>query len=295
MFHSKKIKEAPSERIFEGVLIVLMILFCITTLYPFIYLLSLSLTPSDISTATLRFFTPRLDFANYKSVLSSDNLINGFVNTVERVVLGTVIQLVAIVCCAYALSKKYFPNRKFWTGMIVFTMYFSGGLIPTYLLIKQLGLFNSVFVYIFPALIPTFTMMIVRNFFMSIPESLEESARIDGANDITILFRIILPVSMPIIATVILWQMVGHWNAWFDCLIYVPNAKKAVLMLILRRVLLEGREDLANMSGTDGKEMIRTESVKAAITMVVVFPILCVYPFLQKYFVKGIMVGSLKG
>lgn len=294
MTRSNRIKAPLPELIFEFFLIFIMLLFCITTIYPFFYLISLSLTPPDISTSKLMFFTPRIDFSNYISVFSSDNLFLGFANTLERVILGTAIQLTATVCCAYALSKRYFPNRNFWTGLIVFTMYFSGGLIPVYLLIKNLNLFNNVFVYILPALIPTFTMFIVRNFFMAIPESLEESARIDGANDIRILFQIILPVSMPIIATVILWQMVGHWNAWFDCLIYVPDSKKAVLMLILRRVLLEGREDLGNMA-TDAKMAVKPECVKAAVTMVVIFPILCVYPFLQKYFVKGIMVGSLKG
>lgn len=289
-----KIKKTRGDITFDTVLVIIMVIFCLTTIYPFIYLLSLSLTPAHIPTTTLRLFTPEITFANYQKVLQSESLGLGFYNTIKRVVLGTSIQMIAIIGCAYALSKPYFPHRTFWTGMIVFTMYFSGGLIPSYLLIRDLHLFNTVWVYIFPALIPTFNMLIMRNFFMAIPDSLEESARIDGANDLVILHKIIIPVSMPIIATVILWQIVGHWNAWFDCLIYNKDTKNAVLMLVLRRVLLQGTEDVAAFSA-NGQEVIRTETLKASIAMVVIIPILCVYPFLQKYFVKGVMVGSLKG
>ncbi len=281
-------------QMFDIILAVLFTLFCITTIYPFINVLSLSLTPADVSVTRFRLFTPRIDFSNYRAVLSSETLYLGLLNTLLRVFLGTSIQLIAIIGCAYALSKKHFPNRKFWTGAIIFTMYFSGGLIPTYLLIKSLKLLDNIFVYIFPALIPSFTMLIMRNFFMTLPVSLEESASLEGANDIIILFKIIVPVSMPIIATVTLWQVVGHWNAWFDCMIYMQDSKKAVLMLILRRLLLEGSDEIAEVSATAATP-IRRESVKAAATMLTILPIICVYPFLQKYFVKGIMIGSLKG
>lgn len=290
-----KIRKSMSDIVFQIILVLIMILFCLTTLYPFLYLLSLSLTAASVSTTTIHLIPPKWDIGNYVQVLQSENMIRGFVNTIERVVLGTAVQLVAIVSCAYALSKSYFPNRGFWTGAIVFTMFFSGGLIPSYFLIKNLNLFNSIWVYILPGLIPTFTMLIVRNFFMAIPPGLEESARIDGANDIVILFRIVLPVSMPIIATVVLWQMVAHWNAWFDCMLYVSDPQKQVLQMVLRRALLEGTQDVTNVTSTELIEQVKPESLKAAITMVATIPIICVYPFLQKYFVKGVMVGSLKG
>jgi len=286
-------KEKPSEIIFQSVLTLILIIFCITTIYPFLHLLSISLTATSVSTSTIHLIPPKWDFGNYIAVFKSDDLGLGFKNTVIRVAMGTTMQLIVIVCTAYALSKKYFPNRGFWTGAIVFTMYFSGGLIPSYILVKNLHLFNSYFALILPGLIPTFTMLIVRNFFMAIPDSLEESARIDGANDILILFKIILPVSMPIIATVILWQMVGHWNAWFDAMIYIQDKRKQVLQIILRRVLLEGSDEVADFTG--GAVAVRSESLKAAVIMIVIFPIICVYPFLQKYFVKGILIGSLKG
>jgi putative aldouronate transport system permease protein len=289
-----KIKSSKSEIAFDVVLIIIMIVFCITTLYPFLYLLSLSITSSEVSLTTFHLIPPKIDFNNFKVVLSAADIGTGFKNTIVRTLLGTAIQLLAIICTAYPLSKKYFPHRNFWTSMLVFTMFFSGGLIPSYLLIKNMHMFNSIWSLILPGLIPTYTMLIVRNFFMGIPDSLEESARIDGANDIIILFKIILPLSMPIIATVILWQAVGHWNAWFDSLIYIQNQKKQVLQVILRRIVLAGSQDAFASTGID-VNVTKPESLKAATIMVVILPILCVYPFVQKYFVQGIMVGSLKG
>lgn len=289
-----KVKTPKSELIFDAILIIIMILFCLTTLYPFVYLLSLSITSSDVSLTTIHLIPPKVDFSNFRLVLSAPDMGSGFKNTLIRTILGTAVQLLAIICTAYPLSKKYFPHRSFWTAMLVFTMFFSGGLIPSYLLVKQLHLFNSVWALILPGLVPTYTMLIVRNFFMGLPDSLEESARIDGANDIIILFRIILPLSMPIIATVILWQAVGHWNAWFDSLIYITDNKKQVLQIILRRIVLAGSQDSFANTGLD-VNVAKPECLKAATIMVVILPILCVYPFVQKYFVKGVLVGSLKG
>jgi len=201
-----------------------------------------------------------------------------------------------MVLTAYPLSKKHFPHRGFWTGFIVFTMFFSGGLIPTYMVVKGLGLLNTVWALILPGLVPAYNMIIVRNYFMSISPSLEESAKLDGANDFTILLRIILPVSMPIIATVTLWTIVGHWNSWFDSMIYSQNARKQVLQVVLRRIVLEGSNEVVNMNaGMDDMSSVSPDNIKAATIMVATFPILMVYPFIQKYFVKGIMVGSLKG
>jgi putative aldouronate transport system permease protein len=289
-----KIKSTKAEIAFDIIVTIIMLLFCITTLFPFIYLLSLSITSPEVSLTTIHLIPPKIDFSNYKVVLAASDIGSGFKNTIIRTVLGTSVQLLAIICTAYPLSKKYFPHRGFWTTMLVFTMFFSGGLIPSYLLVKNLHLFNSVWALILPGLIPTYTMLIVRNFFMGIPDSLEESARIDGANDITILFRIVLPLSMPIIATVILWQAVGHWNAWFDSLIYIQDTKKQMLQNVLRRIVLAGSQDAFASTGMD-VNVTSPESLKAATIMVVIFPILCIYPFAQKYFVKGVLVGSLKG
>src|SRR5690606_16708052 len=159
-----------------------------------------------------------------------------------------------------------YPHRTFWTAFIVFTMFFSGGLIPNYLLVKNLGLMNTVWALTLLGLISAFSMVIARNFFMALPEEVEESAKIDGANDITILFRIVLPISLPIVATLFLWTAVGHWNAWFDSLLYMADAKRHVLQVVMRRIVLEGTTQMMEMVDSEGS--INPESVKAATVMV---------------------------
>jgi putative aldouronate transport system permease protein len=200
-----------------------------------------------------------------------------------------------MLLAAYPLSKPYFPHRSFWTGIIVFTMFFDGGLIPTFLTVQGLGLVNTTGALIFPKLIDTFSLLIVRNYYMSIPNALEESARIDGAGDLRILFRIILPVSTPIIATVALWTIVNHWSWWFDSMIYMLDARKHVLQVVLRRIVLEGTMQMMDLGGLAEEATVNPDTVKAATIIVATFPIICIYPFMQKYFIKGILIGSLKG
>jgi len=174
-------------------------------------------------------------------------------------------------------------------------MSFSGGLVPEYLLVKNLGLRNTLWALVLPGAISAYNITIMRNFLMSMPESLEESARIDGASDLTILYKILLPLSMPIIATVGLWTAVGHWNAWFDSMIYITDPERQVLQVTLRRIVLEGSNQMVSQFGEEIGTKQTSETIKAAVTMVTALPILMVYPFIQKYFVKGVMVGSLKG
>ncbi|MGI5895259.1 MAG: carbohydrate ABC transporter permease [Candidatus Merdivicinus sp.] len=294
-----KIRLSVGDSVFNVINYILMAVLCFTTLYPFLYILSLSLVSVDGASAIQIGIIPKeVSFSNYQRVFQAKDIWSGFYNTIIRTVLGTSLQLLVMLFTAYPLSKKYFPHRTIWTMLIVFTMFFSGGLIPSYLLIKNLGLMDTVWALILPGLIPTYNMIIMRNFFMSIPESLEESGRIDGANDFVILFRLIIPISKPIIATVVLWQMVAHWNAWFDCMIYITDLNKQVLQMVLRRVVLEGSQDIVDMTNTsilNDFKPSNPESIKAATTMVATVPILLSYPFLQKYFVKGIMVGSFKG
>jgi putative aldouronate transport system permease protein len=292
----KQYDTSLGSRTFDLANYALMVVFCLTTLYPFWHLVQLSLSSSTSSLAVLRFWPEEVVLSNYRRVLASPFIASGFANTLFRVALGTTLNLVVILCCAYPLSKKYFPHRTFWTLFIVFTMFFSGGLIPTYLLVRGLGLLNNVWALVLPQLVPTFAMIIARNFLMTIPASLEESARMDGANDITILIRIIVPLSLPVIATITLWQSVWHWNAWFDSLIYIRDPERQVLQIVLRRVVLEGTNDMIELRNTGGMaETTNPDSVKAATIIVTTLPIILFYPFLQKYFVKGVMVGSLKG
>jgi putative aldouronate transport system permease protein len=275
-------------------LYVFMILVCFMMVYPFLYLVSQSFGGSVTMGLSLVPANPTI--SAYGRVFKNPHIYTGFRNTIFRVVLGTALTMLVTIMTAYPLSKKYFPNRSLWTSLIVFTMFFSGGLIPSYLLVRSLGIYNTIWAMVLPGLISTYNMIIMRNFFMNIPSELEESARMDGANDLLILARIIVPVSGPIIATVALWTMVGHWNAWFDCMIYISTTGKQVLQLILRRIVLEGTSQLMELnSSIEDIGMTNPDSVKAATIMVATIPILLVYPFLQKYFVKGVMIGSLKG
>ena len=282
--------------VFDYVNILLMLLLCIITLYPFLYLLSMSFCAIDGYVTVTNLIPTKISLESYHKVFTNKWIFTGFYNTLLRTGLGTFFGLIMTICCAYPLSKKYFPNRTFWTAFIVFTMYFSGGMIPMYLVVKQIGLMNSIWSLVLPHLINTYNMIIMRNFFMSIPDSLEESARIDGANDIVILAKIILPVSKPIIATVVLWTAVWHWNAWFDCIIYIRDSDKYVLQAVLRKIIIDAAPQFDNLN-TSAQDVaaIDSEVVKSATIIVSTIPIMLVYPFIQKYFVTGVMVGSLKG
>ena len=292
-----KIKSTPGEKVFNVFNVLFMILFSAAALYPFLYLLARSFSVPEASFTKITIVPQGFVWDNYMRVLRNSDIGTGFKNAILRTVLGTCINLAFSVLAAYPLSKKYFPHKNFWTRIIIFTMFFSGGMIPSYLLIKRLNLLNTMWAMILPGAINTYNMIIMRNFFMSLPDSLEEAARIDGANDFVVLCRIILPMSKPIIATIALWSMVGHWNAWFDCLIYITEPSKQVLQVVMRRIVLEGTAQMLNPNSSEfgANEIVNSENIKAATIMVATLPIVMVYPFLQKYFVKGIMVGSLKG
>jgi len=286
-------KRSIGELTFEYLNYTVLIFTSLAMVYPFLFLLSLSITPSEFTTVSLNLMPKGFTWNNYEQVFNNEYILFGFANTLLRTAIGTVATLFVTVCTAYVLSKRYYPNRTFWTMFVVFTMFFGGGLIPNYLLVKELGLMNTVWALVLPGLINTFQMIIARNFFLSLPESIEESARIDGANDLRILFSIVLPVSMPIVATLTLWTAVHHWNAWFDSMIYMQSGDKQVLQVVLRRIVLEGSDTMMDLSSD--MEHVSRESVKAATIIVTTLPIICFYPFLQKHFVKGVMIGSLKG
>ncbi|MCU6708631.1 carbohydrate ABC transporter permease [Paenibacillus sp. J5C_2022] len=290
------VKSTAIEKGFDVLNYTVLIVLCLSTIYPFMFLLSLSLSPGDVSLTQIRIIPSKVTFDNYMKVLTNDFIASGFANTMVRTLIGTALTVLVTIFTAYPLAKKQFPHRGFWTAFIVFTMFFSGGLIPSYFLVKSLGLMNSVWALVLPGLIHTFQMIIARNFFMSIPESLEESAKIDGANEIRILFQIVIPLSMPIVATLSLWTAVGHWNAWFDSMIYISDADKHVLQVVLRRIVLEGTQDMMDLNAMADEDLVANpETIKATTVMVATIPIIMVYPFVQKYFVKGMMIGSLKG
>jgi putative aldouronate transport system permease protein len=286
-------KKKCSDRIINFGIVSLLILLCLATIVPFMQVIAISLSPPEIASQSgLHLFPTKVVFEGYYRVIKHALIWKAYGNTIVRTLLGTALSVSLTLLGAYPLSKKYLPHRNLWTGIIVFTMYFSGGLIPSYLLVKNLKLMNTLGALILPGAVNTFNLIVTRNFLMTLPESLEESAKIDGAGDLTILIRIILPLSTPIIATIALWYGVGHWNSWFDCMLYINDSTKFVLQYVLRLILMEGQtEDLSS----DTQIILSTETMKMATLMVATLPIICVYPFLQKYFVKGMLVGSLKG
>ena len=273
-----------------------MLLLCATIILPFWYLLVLSFDEYGNITSQSLFLWPRVfTLKNYNIVVTNDAIWTGYMNTVLRTVTGTFFSVLCTSMGGYALSKRYFPNRNFWTFFVILTMFFNGGLIPTFLWIRQIGLYNNRLVLILPGLVGAYNLMLVRNFIQQVPAELDESARIDGAGDFRIYLHIILPVSKPILATIALWIAVGHWNAWFDCLVYIRDTSKFVVQIILQRIVIEGTMQTLTNEMTTQEFNVRPEMVKAACIFVTTLPILCVYPFMQRYFVKGIYMGSLKG
>jgi len=276
------------------------VIFSLIVIFPFWEVVRISVSsPADIARMGFRLWptTPSLDA--YKTVRNNTFIWIGYKNSIIRIVLGVSLQMLLMIITAYPLSKPYLPARTYFTLFFVFTMFFSGGLIPTYIMMTQwLKLYDSMWALILPGMVSTFSMLIVRNYFMSMPESLTESARIDGANEWLILFRIMVPIAKPIMMTVMLWGIVGHWNSWFDALIYIRTPEKLVLQTILRKIVLEAAPQFTVytvFNDTTAKPVANPEAIRCATIIVSTIPIMCIYPFIQKHFVKGIIVGSLKG
>jgi putative aldouronate transport system permease protein len=259
------------------------------------FLIASSFSGGDLSVNGFSLIPREFTYANYARVLSNRLIGIGYKNTLLRTALGTTLSLTVTFMLAYPLAKRTFPNRTFWTALVVFTMFFSGGMIPSYLLVRNLRLIDTIWALVLPELVSAYNLVIVRNYMMAIPASLEESARMDGANDIRILLRIIVPMCKPVLATIALWIAVWHWNAWFDSMIYVTKASGQVAQLVMRRIVLEGSDQITQMIGMDTTQSVATEGLKGATIVATTLPILLAYPFIQKYFVKGVMVGSLKG
>lgn len=289
----KKYNTRIKNRIFDIVVYGILLGVAIITIVPFLQVVTISLSPAHVASSYgLHLFPKEIDFGGYKSILRYKTIWTSYGNTIIRTVLGTGISMILYVMGAYPLAKKYLPHRKFWTLFVIFTMYFSGGMIPGFLLVNNwLKISNTIWALVLPGAMSAYNLIIVRNFFESIPDSLEESARIDGANDITILFKIIIPLSKPCLATVSLWCIVAHWNAWFDCMLYMKEEAKYVLQYTLQRILIDGQVQDINLVDV----VVNTDSMKMAALMVSIIPIIVIYPFIQKYFTSGVMVGAVKG
>jgi putative aldouronate transport system permease protein len=291
------VKKTIGDYIFDSVNIIILAALAVITAYPFVYVIFASLSSADELTAHsgLLLKPLNLSLAAYKAVLKNPIIYSGYMNTLFIVVVGTAYNIIMTSMGAFVLSRKDFFWRKPITIMIVFTMFFGGGLIPNFLLVKNLGLMDSLWALIIPGAIGTWNLIIMRTAFQGIPDSLVESAHIDGAHDFIILFKIILPLALPTIAVMVLYYGVGHWNAWFGAMIYLRNRELWPLQLALREILISNSTD-EMMSGTVAQDRAAIgETIKYATIMVATLPILAAYPFLQKYFVKGVMVGALKG
>ena len=290
-----RIKASLGDRIFSVINVLLMVLLMISVILPFWDLVVESLN-QGYAAGLNRLWPNRPTLANYGHVLSNRFIFSGYRETLIITLGGTAMSIVATVIGAYALSKPNFPFRKLFTLMIVIPMFFSGGLIPTYLWNVQLGLRNTRWVLMLPGLISSYNLVVMRNFFSGVPQELEESAYIDGANNIQIMFRIYMPVSLAVLATVTLWVLVGYWNSWFDATIYITKSDRFPLQVVLRRIILEGTNELMDMDDSTRNATVgNIDNIKAATIFVCMLPIMCVYPFLQKYFMKGTLVGAIKG
>ena len=290
-------KTTISRKCFVVINAVFLALLSVVCLYPMIYVLFASFSDSKelMAHSGLLLAPIKFNAAAYTSVFKNPSILSGYRNTLFILVIGTVYSVTLTSLGAYVLSRKNFLMRNAFMLMITFTMFFNGGLIPFYMVVKKVGLYNSLFSLIIPLGISTYNLIIMRTSFAAVPAALEEAARIDGAGHWTILFKIYIPLSKAVIAVMILYYGVGLWNGWFYSMIFIADRSKFPLQLILREILIQNDTSTvtSGVGVSDGYSV--GESVKYAVIVVATVPILCIYPFIQKYFVKGVMIGAVKG
>lgn len=292
-----KFKRSLGDRIFDVFLYIFLGLMAFIFIYPFWTVLAMSFnTATDTMRGGIILWPREFTLNNYAAVFKDNSIYNAYLITISRTVLGTLTHLLCTSAFAYGLSKKYLIGRKFYFTLCIITMFFSGGMIPGVLNIFNLGLDDSFLVYIIPGLYSVYDMIIIKSFFNAMPQSLEESARIDGANDLTVFFRIVLPNSKAVLATIGLATAVGQWNAWFDAYLYVDNEKLWPVQLLLQRVISSATNmaDAVAQNPNLAAGSISPYSVQLATIIVAIGPIILIYPFFQKYFVKGMMIGAVK-
>ncbi|WP_405110894.1 carbohydrate ABC transporter permease [Paenibacillus sp. FSL K6-1217] len=282
------------EKVWQAVVYCILIVVSLLCLLPFLYVVAVSVTPeSEVLRRGIVIIPETFTFLAYKEVFLSHGIGQAYKITLFRTIAGTLLNVFFTVIAAYPLSKKYLPGRSPFLLFIVFTMMFGGGLIPTYLLIRSMGLLNSPWVLIIPQLISAFNLVIIKGFFEQLPAEIEESARVDGASELQSLWRIILPLSLPVLSTISLFYAVGHWNSYFDAIVYINDSNLMPLQVILRNILLNVATQSADSLANSGA--VSTFAVQMAAVVVTTVPILIVYPFMQKHFTKGVLLGSVKG
>lgn len=265
--------------------------------FPFIYVFSVSFTDPDVY-VPLKFylFPEQWSLAAYKYLLSTNSFVNSLSNTIFITVIGTALSIVCSFTLAYTLTKKAMPGRNFMLSAVVFTLVFNAGIVPGYILVKELGLINSLWSLIWPSLTSAWSLIVIKSFFESLPAELEDSARIDGCTDIGVFLRIVIPLSMPAIAAFTLFFAVSYWNTYFNALIYLSDSKKWTLQVLIKTLVIDSDSNGVGQAGAGGdSRAVPQETIRMASIMLAMAPILLVYPFLQKHFAKGVMLGSVKG
>lgn len=298
MSKQQAIRKPSDERAFDFVIYVIAAIIIIIVLYPLLFIVSASFSdPSKVLNGDVWLLPKGVTLGAYKSILHNDKIWTGYRNTIVYTVVGTLINIIMTILAAYPLSRPDLPGRGKIMVLITLTMFFGGGLIPTYMLVKELGMVNTMWALIVPGAIATYNLIVMRTYFQSsIPWELQEAAHMDGCSNWRLLFSIILPLSKPILAVMVLFYAVGHWNSYFAALIYIRDEALHPLQLVLREILM-----ISQSAGIEGgsvgleDQILLAESIKFAVIIVSTLPVLIMYPFVQRHFVKGVMIGSLKG
>jgi len=286
--------KTASDKVLDAVIYVCLILLALSTLLPFVNVISKSVSEEwAVVSGKVGLLPVGFQLDTLKYVITTHEFIRAFEISIIVTLIGTLLSLVSTAVTAYPLSKKHLPGVKWMLVLFVFTMLFNGGIIPNYLLMRQLGLINDLWSLVLPALISVFNMLVIKNYYESLPESLEESAKMDGANHITVLVRIIVPLSGPVLATIALFYAVYYWNDFFHPMLYLNSPSLRTLQLYLRDIVME--VNAPGQKTMDELMNVSPEGVRSATIVASTVPILLVYPFLQKYFIKGVLIGSVKG
>ena len=298
------IKDTRADKIFLIFIYVFLAISLLIVLYPLIYIISASISDPHLVNSGEMWLLPKgITFEGYRTLLGNSSIWRGYLNTIYYTVLGTSINLLVTLPCAYALSREDFYGRRAFTNFMLVTMFLSGGLIPSYLLIRSLGMLNTVWALVIPGAVSVYNVVVTRTFFQStIPREMEEAAIVDGCSDFRLFMQIVLPLSTPIIAVMALFYGVGHWNSFFSALIYLSDRSMYPLQMILREILIlqDMSSNTVNNVTSEMANMLYSKQqlaqvIKYGVMIVSSLPVIIVYPFLQKYFVKGMMVGSIKG
>ncbi len=289
-----KVKESTGYIVFKWFNTIIMILVCMATLYPFLYLVAQSFSSEEaITLGKVNLIPIGFNIETYKSVLAKGEFMHSYKNTLIYSVLGTILSLVFSCCMAYPLSKKELKGYKILTKFVIFTMYFGGGLIPNYVLMMKLHLINHVAGFIIPSLLSTYYIILMKSFFADCPHELEEAGELDGLSPIGIFIRIVLPLSMPIIATMILFNAVGYWNNWYNAFLYLDKKEMWPVAYYLKTVI-SGASTSADPGEATAEKMQIAANIKSCSMVLMALPIICVYPFISKYYVEGMMLGGVK-